>query len=141
METVCTCNSFSTRTRLINIKASFCYKNVTYPFNVKYHSYICHTCFKIWNDSPIAYTEKVLERLTSILNIVMKEVSLKVAVLRAVDYLANGYYNNGVKIQPLKLDKDMFGEMYDLTETVLSDIYWGSVKGLANHIQNVQEFP
>lgn len=133
MKTVCTCNS-KPNIRLTDftipyVYGSIKYKNI-YKLNTTAYVFSCNNCSAIWNNKEtLTYQlNECLEWVDRMLPILMNEVSLKVAVLRGKDYLANGYYRCGYKVIPPKLDELLFSEISQLIETVVADIYWGSAR-------------
>ena len=116
----CSCGSDDIGINQSFYKTRFSYRGKTYLYKTITYISICKKCYKTWNDlDQVSFQVSCyFDYIKEMLDILLKEVSLGVAIERGLDYLTNGF--NGKR--KFRLDANTLNELYDLIENVLTDI-------------------
>lgn len=135
----CPCGNDAVNTRLTDFTVKFFYRDVYYDVKTEAVISSCPKCLRIWNNKDeIAYLmSKYFDWLSKMLDTLMSEVSLSIAVMRGRDYLVNGYYYKGIKTYPPFADDSLYGELSYLLESVLAATYWSSAKSIALYYTSI----
>lgn len=116
----CSCGSDDIGINQSFYKTRFSYRDNTYLYKTIAYTFICKKCYKIWDDiNQVSFQVSCyFDYIKEMLDILLKEISLNIAIERGLDYLTNGF--NGKRM--FRLDANTLNELYNLIENVLTDI-------------------